>query len=934
MAMMTARSGNLARILALASTLGLASLSLPAVAATSDVDSYLQNAQALTAKGDLRGASIELRNAARIAPNNADIHLQLAKIYLMLANLPSAEAEARTAIQRGGDEGKIAPVLAETLLRSGKYEALLRDVPAGSRPAAEESAVRLFRGHAYLSLHQIAQAEPLMRDAERLDPNSVGAKLGMARLLLVEGKTADGEQKVDQALTLAPRDSHAEIAKSDILRSLGDVDGSLAYLNDVLSREPQNMTARLDRVNLLIAKSQLDVATQEMHAILAELPDDFQANYLQALVDARQGRLDQANARLQKFTTQFRDFPAGYLLLGDVQFAQGKLSEAEDSLTKFLGRVPNNAMATRLVAEIAMRDREPDRAVHYLEPLVKADPSDSEAWVLLANAYLAQGKNDKASDALARASAQGSSDPNFETELASTRYVAGQTDAAIQELEQVFRQAGGEQAAGPSLIIADLRAQRLKEAAAAADSYAHDNPNNVVAANLLGLTRVAQSDFATAEKIFAGIYSTHPDFTIAGHNLAEVYLAEGRTEDASAAYRDLIRRNPADTASMMALSNIALSQRDVAGAIDQLRQAAIATPADPLPSLHLANLYAGQKDWNDAHTVMRGLVAQFPNNLDVLDLMARIDIASGDAAGAVANYRRATEIGSNMAVLFERYAAALVVANDAKGGRQAMQRAIQLDPHNTALKGEEVEIEYKLGGLAAAQAAAKAMMAPGDDPATATLWVAAALAREGKTADAEQMLAEQEKVHPSAALIMQHAMILASNGDAAKAAALLKGWVAGHASDTNAHRMLADLEMQAKDWPAAQGDFERLLAESPNDVVLLNDLAWVYLQEGNVKARAVADRAHALAPLSSSVEDTLGWVMVAQGDARGGLPYLKAAAYGLPQDPAVQFHLAVALSRTGAMGPAREMLAKLATDGKDADTKAQATQYLQSLGGR
>lgn len=932
--MMIPRSKTWPRALAFAVTLGLAPVALSAVASASEVDGYLQNAQALMTKGDLRGASIELRNAARIAPDNADIHLELAKIYLQLSNLPSAEAEARTALQRNGDEGKIAPVLAEVLLRAGKYEALLRDVPSGSRPPAEESAVRLYRGHAYISLHQVDQAEPLMRDAERLDPNSVGAKLGMARLLLAQGKSAQGEQEVDQALKLAPRDSHAEIAKSDVLRARGDVDGSLAYLNDVLSREPQNMTARLDRVNLLIAKNQLAVAAQEIHAIVSDLPDDFQANYLQALVDARQGHLDQANARLQKFIPQFRDFPAGFLLLGDVEFAQGKLSEAEDSLTKFLGRVPNNAMATRLVAQIAMRDKQPDQAVQYLVPLVQATPGDSEAWVLLANAYLAEGKNDKASDALAHASAQGTSDPNFETELASTRYAAGQTDQAILQLEQAFQQSGGENVAGPSLILADLHSQRTKDAAAAAEAYAKDNPNNAVALNLLGLTRVAQSNFADAEKIFSAVYSVHPDFTVAGHNLAEVYLAEGRTEDATAVYRNLIARNPADTTSMVALSNIALSQRDVADAISALKQAANATPSDPMPSLRLANLYAGQKDWNDAGSVMRGLLAQFPNNLDVLDLAARIDIASGDMQGAVANYRRATEIGPTLAVLFERYAAVLVAANDPKSGREALRHAIELDPKNAGLKAEEVEVEYKIGGVAAAQAAAKAMLGPNGDPATVPLWVSAAMAREGKPADAEALLADAERTHPSSALVLQHAMILAANGDTAKGAVLLKSWVAGHPADNNAHRMLADLEMQTKDWPGAQGEFEKLIAQSPNDVVLLNDLAWVYLQEGNVQARAVADRAHALAPLSSSVEDTLGWVMVAQGDAKGGLPYLKAAAYGMPQDPAVQFHLAVALSRTGAMGPAREMLAKLATDGSgsDVDTKAQASQYLQSLG--
>jgi putative PEP-CTERM system TPR-repeat lipoprotein len=495
----------------------------------------------------------------------------------------------------------------------------------------------------------------------------------------------------------------------------------------------------------------------------------------------------------------------------------------------------------------------------------------------------------------------------------------------------VFKQAGGEQIAGPSLIVADLRAQRVPEAAAAAEAYVKTDPNNVVAQNLLGLARVAQSKFTDAEQIFYGVYRAHPDFAIAGHNLAEVYLAEGRTEDATAVYRDLIQRSPADASSMMALSNIALSQRDAAGAVDWLKKAAAATPKDPLPTLRLANLYAGQKDWNNALTVMRGLVQQFPNNLDVLDLMARIQIATGDANGAVANYRRATEIGTNMAVLFERYAAAQVVAKDIKGAKQSLQRAIQIEPNNFGLKSEAVEVDYKLGGLPAAQAAAKALLAPKDDPSNATLWVSAALAREGKPADAAQVLADAEKSHPSQALVLQHAMILAANGDAKKGATLLKTWLTAHPNDANAHRVVADLDMQAKDWPAAQADFEKLIAQSPNDVVLLNDLAWVYLQQGNVKARAMADRAHALAPLSSAVEDTLGWIMVAQGDAKGGLPYIKAAAYAMPQDPTVQFHLAVALSRTGAMGPAREMLAKLANDG-NADTKAQASQYLQSLG--
>jgi Flp pilus assembly protein TadD len=160
---------------------------------------------------------------------------------------------------------------------------------------------------------------------------------------------------------------------------------------------------------------------------------------------------------------------------------------------------------------------------------------------------------------------------------------------------------------------------------------------------------------------------------------------------------------------------------------------------------------------------------------------------------------------------------------------------------------------------------------------------------------------------------------------------LLRNWLNSHPNDVTARRAVADLYLNAKDWKSAQTEFEKLVEQSPNDVVMLNDLAWCYLQLGNPQARQLAEKARSLAPLSSAVQDTLGWVMVAQGDAKGGLPYLKAAAYGMPQDANVQFHLAVALSRTGAMGPARDMLAKLAQDDSNADAKAQASQYLQTL---
>src|SRR5437763_15339054 len=62
-----------------------------------DAQSYVGNAQSYTAKGHLKAADIELRNALREAPQDAHIHAVLAQIYLTLGAFRFAEREARSA---------------------------------------------------------------------------------------------------------------------------------------------------------------------------------------------------------------------------------------------------------------------------------------------------------------------------------------------------------------------------------------------------------------------------------------------------------------------------------------------------------------------------------------------------------------------------------------------------------------------------------------------------------------------------------------------------------------------------------------------------------------------------------------------------------------------------------------------------------------------
>ena len=92
------------------------------------------------------------------------------------------------------------------------------------------------------------------------------------------------------------------------------------------------------------------------------------------------------------------------------------------------------------------------------------------------------------------------------------------------------------------------------------------------------------------------------------------------------------------------------------------------------------------------------------------------------------------------------------------------------------------------------------------------------------------------------------------------------------------------------------------------NIDLLNNYAVTLLETGSAQAREVAEKARTLAPQDPLVADTLGWILLRQGDAEGALGLLRDARLRAPNNPEVRYHLAVALNEAGHASQAREEL--------------------------
>ena len=93
----------------------------------------------------------------------------------------------------------------------------------------------------------------------------------------------------------------------------------------------------------------------------------------------------------------------------------------------------------------------------------------------------------------------------------------------------------------------------------------------------------------------------------------------------------------------------------------------------------------------------------------------------------------------------------------------------------------------------------------------------------------------------------------------------------------------------------AKKTYEKILTLSPNSIVALNNLAWLYSEEEKDpdKAYELAQQARNQHPDNGAVADTLGWILHKRGDDRRSLALLREAATKIPDNGEIQFQIPV-----------------------------------------
>jgi putative PEP-CTERM system TPR-repeat lipoprotein len=851
------------------------SVGITACGSEKTTEEHLISAKQFVASGKRSAAVIELKNAIKIDPNNTVARELLGNLYLKNGDGVLAEKELNKAYENGSTSAAISLLKAFKIQQ--KNEKILElSSKINLQSDSDQAVVEVYKALALYRLGKDKEAEESINNSIELSADSMYSKLGKAYLVTAQNR----EEAIDIINSLVedyPNFTEALLLQGQLLFVSKKYDQAVIAFKKYQELQPRDISIQLMLANAYVKIEDYKKAEVYIDNVLSAAPENAFTNQLKGMVKYAENDFKTAKFHLDKAIQNGLQTPANQILAGIVAYKLKEFEQAYQYLSPLKDQLNKAHPALRILTMAELSLGYNDDASETLKQFDKISVPDTKLSVATSYALMQEGKDEEAKKIIDKLDATSLTDVSSIIKLGILKLSLKDMEG-ILELEKAVDVAPDNLQAKLSLAYAYIETKNFDKALKVVKNIKSEYPENILPYNIEGAIYLKKGETNNAKSSFEKVLSLEPDNVNALMFFVKQHIKAENLVEAFKFVEKVLLKQPENMNALALNYRIQKSQGDTNKAIVKLQQA-FAENKSMQYRLLLASALISERKYSNVIELLTTIddveKQTLPN-----DYWTMLSVSYREAKKideAISTYERWLKVSPKLLSAWLQKINLQESERDIEGAIYSVNKAIIELPENSKLKIIKAHLLMINNDSTAANKLINLLSkAEQNIPFTQGIKGQVLFAQK-QYQYALPLLINGYKASPNA----KYATLIYLTYYAMKEQELgfdfLEDHLTSSPSDNRIRVLLADQYLAVKPLLAKE-HYEIIVETTSKNVPALNNLAGLYLKDGNLKlANKYAMQAVRLAPNTPEVLDTIGEVKIYLGDKKEALYYLKKA---------------------------------------------------------